>query len=419
MTTSLSIEHVSKSYRLGVIGGGTLHGDLTRWWARVRHKADPLVPVDRLSATTAGNGSVWALTDVSFMVEEGEAVGIIGRNGAGKSTILKILSRVTAPTSGVVRVRGRVGSLLEVGTGFHPELTGRENIFLNGSILGMQRKEIQARLDDIIEFADVQLYVDTPVKRYSSGMYVRLAFAVAAHLLPEILLVDEVLAVGDTAFQQKCLKKMKEVANEGRTVLFVSHNMMSVRELCSRAVLLSDGTVELDGAVDDAIRAYLPTAEASSRVDLRTLEPRGGSGRARVVSLAFANQFGQPTSAFHIGDDIHVDITIEATEPIRDAWLDMHIHTSGGVMVTNLSPHRDSGFEMGVIDGTVAIRAVLRDQRFYPGTYSVGFYFAAAREALDSVESAASFEVSPGGPHVARPLRRGIVHLIADWSRES
>ena len=199
--------------------------------------------------------------DVSFDVEAGEVVGIIGRNGAGKSTVLKILSRVTAPTSGLVRMRGRVGSLLEVGTGFHPELTGRENIYLNGSILGMRRRDITARLDEIVEFAEIEAFVDTPVKRYSSGMYVRLAFAVAAHLQPEILIVDEVLAVGDIAFQQKCLGKMKDVAEQGRTVLFVSHNMASVRSLCTRGILLTQGRVELDGGVDEAIRAYLPKVE--------------------------------------------------------------------------------------------------------------------------------------------------------------
>jgi len=214
----ISVENVSKRYRLGLIGGGTLHDDFERWWARVRGKPDPLLKIGQEDYANRQGEHIWALRDVSFQVQQGEVVGIIGRNGAGKSTLLKILSRVTAPTSGQVKIKGRVASLLEVGTGFHPELTGRENIYLNGAILGMKRAEIDCKFDEIVAFAEIEKFMDTPVKRYSSGMYVRLAFAVAAHLEPEILLVDEVLAVGDAAFQKKCLGKMGDVAREGRTV---------------------------------------------------------------------------------------------------------------------------------------------------------------------------------------------------------
>jgi lipopolysaccharide transport system ATP-binding protein len=247
MSTVISVENVSKRYRLGLIGGGTLSADLERWWARVRGKPDPLLKAcperkRRIGQEDHSNRQgeyIWALRDVSFEVQQGEVLGIIGRNGAGKSTLLKILSRVTAPISGQVKVKGRVASLLEVGTGFHPELTGRENIYLNGAILGMKKAEIDRKFDEIVAFAEIEKFMDTPVKRYSSGMYVRLAFAVAAHLEPEILLVDEVLAVGDAAFQKKCLGKMGDVAREGRTVLFVSHNMGVIREIALRALVTS------------------------------------------------------------------------------------------------------------------------------------------------------------------------------------
>lgn len=279
--TVIQVEHLSKEYRLGKIGGKRLADDLTRWWAGVRGKEDPLSkvgapPVERpnpddnvtpASAFDSSNGSsdrIWALRDVSLEVKQGEVLGIIGRNGAGKSTLLKILSRVTAPSSGEVRVKGRIASLLEVGTGFHPELTGRENIFLNGAILGMSKAEIRRKFDEIVAFAEVEKFIDTPVKRYSSGMYVRLAFGVAAHLEPEILIVDEVLAVGDAQFQKKCLGKMGEVAKGGRTVLFVSHNMTAVQSLCRRGLLLAGGKLITDGPVAPLVARYLREAQGSS-----------------------------------------------------------------------------------------------------------------------------------------------------------
>ena len=255
--TVISVEHLSKAYRLGQIGTGTLSHDLNVWWAKVRGKPNPLL---RIGETDHGNREgeiIWALKDVSFTVEQGEVLGIIGRNGAGKSTLLKILSHITAPTEGKIKLKGRVASLLEVGTGFHPELTGRENIYLNGAILGMSRKEIDRKFDEIVDFAEVEKFIDTPVKRYSSGMYVRLAFAVAAHLEPEILLVDEVLAVGDAEFQKKCLGKMGDVANEGRTVLFVSHNMAAVTNLCLNGLLISKGEIRKRGDIKEIVSNYL------------------------------------------------------------------------------------------------------------------------------------------------------------------
>ena len=256
----IRVENLSKEYRLGTINHGTLKQDLQSWWARLRGKEDPNSIVSHPSSLNAQQGlnsHFLALDNVSFDVKQGEAVGIIGRNGAGKSTLLKILSRVTAPTCGEVKIRGRVASLLEVGTGFHPELTGRENIFLNGTILGMKRAEIQVKFAEIVAFAEIDQFIDTPVKRYSSGMYVRLAFAVAAHLEPEILIIDEVLAVGDAAFQKKCLGKMQDVGKEGRTVLFVSHNMNMIESLCDKSIFLQNGTAVGPVSIREGINLYL------------------------------------------------------------------------------------------------------------------------------------------------------------------
>src|ERR1700739_3320779 len=253
--TVIKIENVSKQYRLGQVGTGTLSHDLKRWWHTVRGKEDPFLKIGDVNKRDVKGDSeyVWALKDVSFDVKRGEVLGIIGKNGAGKSTLLKILSRVTGPTTGEYKVKGRIASLLEVGTGFNPELSGRENIFLNGAILGMTKSEIKKRFEEIVGFAEVEKFIDTPVKRYSSGMYVRLAFGVAAHLEPEILIVDEVLAVGDAAFQKKCLGKMGSFAQSGKTVLFVSHNMEAVRSLCQRGVWLREGRLHKDGKADEIV----------------------------------------------------------------------------------------------------------------------------------------------------------------------
>lgn len=267
MKPVISVEHLSKQYDLGVISSGTLNRDLTRWWAKFRGKPDPYSRIGQKDAFELIGESILALDDVNFTVNQGEALGIIGRNGAGKSTLLKILSRVTAPSSGLIKVKGRIGSLLEVGTGFHSELTGRENVYLNGSILGMRKEEVSKKFDEIVEFSGVEKFIDTPVKRYSSGMYVRLAFAVAAHLDPEILIVDEVLAVGDAEFQKKCLGKMGDVAGEGRTVLFVSHNMSSIQSLCQRVIWMKNGQLEEDGESDEVINHYLKSIASQEEVD--------------------------------------------------------------------------------------------------------------------------------------------------------
>jgi lipopolysaccharide transport system ATP-binding protein len=266
MSTAIKVENLSKAYQIGQIGTGTITKDFERWWTtKVRGKEDPFLKIGETNdqLTKGISNMVWSLKDINFEVQQGDAVGIIGRNGAGKSTLLKILSEVTSPTTGKINIKGRVASLLEVGTGFHPELTGRENIFLNGAILGMRKKEIQRKLDQIIDFSGVERYVDTPVKRYSSGMYVRLAFAVAAHLESEILIVDEVLAVGDAEFQKKCLGKMGQVSRgEGRTVLFVSHNMAAVTSLCNKCVLLKNGTLEEAGLTTHIIDKYIMSGKS-------------------------------------------------------------------------------------------------------------------------------------------------------------
>lgn len=259
---ALKAENISKMYRLGQVGTGTISHDLNRFWHKIRGKEDPYLKIGETNdRTSSGNSDyVWSLRDINFEIEQGDAVGIIGRNGAGKSTLLKLLSKVTQPTTGKIHTNGRIASLLEVGTGFHPEMTGRENIYLNGAILGMTRQEIKRKFDEIVDFSGVERYIDTPVKRYSSGMYVRLAFAVAAHLESEILIVDEVLAVGDAEFQKKCLGKMGDVSKgEGRTVLFVSHNLGAVQELCNTGILLVNGKLEIQGPTSKCIAEYQKT----------------------------------------------------------------------------------------------------------------------------------------------------------------
>lgn len=273
---AIKVENLGKLYRLGEVGTGTISHDLNRWIAKVRGKEDPFTKIGEANDRTSKGASdyVWALQDLNFEVKKGEVMGIIGRNGAGKSTLLKLLSKVTKPTTGNIKVNGRIASLLEVGTGFHPEMTGRENIYLNGAIMGMTKREIAAKFEEIVDFAGVERYVDTPVKRYSSGMYVRLAFAVAAHLEPEILIVDEVLAVGDAEFQKKCLGKMKDVStNDGRTVLFVSHNLPSLKAICDTGVLLRNGVLEQAGSILDIINLYngLHTKGVSMLTNIRYL----------------------------------------------------------------------------------------------------------------------------------------------------
>ena len=328
MSTVIKVENLSKQYRLGDIGTGTISHDLNRFWAKIRGKEDPFLKIGEVNDRTKKGSSeyVWSLRDINFDINQGDAVGIIGRNGAGKSTLLKILSRVTGPTTGSVKVKGRIASLLEVGTGFHPDLSGRENIFLNGAILGMTKQEIKRKFDEIVDFSGVERYIDTPVKRYSSGMYVRLAFAVAAHLESEILIVDEVLAVGDSDFQKKCLGKMKDVnAGEGRTVLFVSHNMAAVRNLCTTGIVLQNGNIQFLGSSGECVDQYGMTSEISflnrSFIKIDDSFRKYSSHHNRIidfVSLELLNNEANPNNLFASSQPINLNIVLLGKKPVSD-----------------------------------------------------------------------------------------------------
>lgn len=332
----IQVDNLSKLYRLGEVGTGTLQHDLNRWWHRIRGKDDPYAKIGSVNDRTrkkVNDGSsgdyVWALKDVGFEVREGEVMGILGRNGAGKSTLLKLLSRVTSPTTGSIRVKGRIASLLEVGTGFHPELSGRENIYLNGAILGMRKKEISNQLDEIVEFSGCAAYLDTPVKRYSSGMYVRLAFAVAAHLEPEILVVDEVLAVGDTEFQKKCLGKMQSVAGAGRTVLFVSHNLAALRTLCHRGLLLANGMVVGEGEANEMVNLYL-RQNSFFVPEVLWADPLTAPQDEffRLIKVRVSSA-GVDLDILRIDQDIHVDVEFELRQTHSCVSTSIHVMTQG------------------------------------------------------------------------------------------
>jgi lipopolysaccharide transport system ATP-binding protein len=316
----LKVENVSKQYRLGQVGTGTLSHDLNRWWYKLRGKEDPYLKVgDTNDRTKKGDSEyVWALQDINFEVERGEILGIIGKNGAGKSTLLKILSKVTTPTTGSIKSRGRIASLLEVGTGFNPELTGRENIYLNGAILGMTKKEITEKLPEIIEFSGCERYIDTPTKRYSSGMTVRLAFAVAAFLEPEILVVDEVLAVGDAEFQKKAIGKMQDISRSGgRTVLFVSHNMAAVRQLCTKGIVLEHGKVIFSGTSDLAVDHYLRMGNEKELITLLDREDRVGNGKMLIQEVLILNSKKETVTEVISGDSLFLKITLKKIKPVQ------------------------------------------------------------------------------------------------------
>jgi lipopolysaccharide transport system ATP-binding protein len=318
MSIAISLEEIGKQYRLGLVGTNTLRGDITSWWYRKRGLEDPTLQIGSENRLDTQSGEyVWALRDINLDVKEGEILGIIGKNGAGKSTLLKILSRVTGPTTGQMKVKGRIASLLEVGTGFHPELTGRENIFLNGAILGMTKTEIKSKFDEIVDFSGVAKYIDTPVKRYSSGMYVRLAFAVAAHLDPEILIVDEVLAVGDADFQKKAIGKMQDISKDGgRTVLFVSHNMASVQKLCTRGVMLENGIISFEGNIMDVIDRYTSVKiihKGESYADRSDELDR--DKKLIIRSLRILNEEKEIQSHFERQQIILVEISLEVLIP--------------------------------------------------------------------------------------------------------
>jgi len=321
MSELIRIENVSKRYRLGTINRGMLVKDLQSWWARKRGKEDPHSVIGEHHERIEKGSEFWALRDINFSISAGDTLSVIGRNGAGKSTLLKILSRTTSPTSGVIKTRGRISSLLEVGTGFHPELTGRENVFLNGAILGMSQKEVRRKFDEIVEFSEIAEFIDTPVKRYSSGMYVRLAFAVAAHLDPEVLIVDEVLAVGDANFQRKCIGKMGKVAKEGRTVILVSHSMVLVENLTKKCLWLHDGQMRMAGESGEVAAEYLKFSQAqavSEKDGLHDYRLRRGSGEARLSSFSMRNDRGETTYEFRCGDILNCAFEITVHKKCRE-----------------------------------------------------------------------------------------------------
>jgi len=418
----IRVEDLTKRYRLGVVNSKTLHADLSRWWAMLRGKPDPLLRVHHARYMAEHGEYVWALDGVSFEVKRGEILGVIGKNGAGKSTLLKILTKITAPTYGTARIKGRVGSLLEVGTGFHPELTGRENIYLNGAILGMTRSEVTSRFDEIVEFAEIEEFIDTPVKRFSSGMYVRLAFAVAAHLDPEILLVDEVLAVGDVRFKEKCLNKMSKVSQTGRTILIVSHNMTSISSLCDRCVLLEQGKLVSDGKTNDVIKLYLSgSGEAEASVDLTQSPDRRGTGDARVVAAALRDEAGDPCRRFLMGQRLVIEFDVDFRPPGRSAMFAFTLTTLQGTRLINWVSV-DSGLDAQPYSGTVRVQARIDNLPLYPGSYAVERLWVGAPsriDCFDEVHPLLTFEVeqSHHGSDV-RPLvqRMGLVQLPIDVS---
>jgi lipopolysaccharide transport system ATP-binding protein len=374
--TIISVENLSKSYRLGVIGTGTFRGDLQRWWAQARGLPDPHSKIGESDYNNREGDTIWALKDINFQVSQGEALGIIGRNGAGKSTLLKILSRVTAPTTGVVKVRGRIASLLEVGTGFHPELTGRENIYLNGTILGMKKAEIDRKFDEIVDFAGEEQFIDTPVKRYSSGMYVRLAFAVAAHLEPEILIVDEVLAVGDAEFQNKCLGKMSAVAHGGRTVLFVSHNMVAISALCSRTLWLDGGALAMAGNTVDVVNSYLSGFYPKARSLTLDNVQHYGNGNARFVGLTITaiDKNGKPKTVFSTGSDLAIDVKIKAINKVVGANVAIIIYDTNSYRLIDANTALKDQFVSLAPDDEISVHFKLQEVLLKPGKYLVGLW---------------------------------------------
>ncbi|QMU27559.1 ABC transporter ATP-binding protein [Adhaeribacter radiodurans] len=414
---AIKVENLGKLYRLGEVGTGTLSHDLNRWWARMRGKEDPFAKIGETNDRTKKGSSdyVWSLKDVNFEVKQGEVLGIIGRNGAGKSTLLKILSKVTSPTTGRIKVKGRIASLLEVGTGFHPELTGRENIFLNGAILGMTKAEIRSKFDEIVDFSGVERYIDTPVKRYSSGMYVRLAFAVSAFLEPEILIVDEVLAVGDAEFQKKCLGRMKDVSvNDGRTVLFVSHNMAAIQNLCTNGLYMKNGQAIAFGEIDKVITTYLSTLKETSTKNMKTLIDRKGNGRIRVINIVGANNRNEETDIFLVGEKLKLKISFDhkgQTERIR-ANVDIGINNNINDRVAWMST---SIFDEN-LDFSKNLMFEIEKVVLTPGIYNINVFCNIENEVADWIENVYSFEVVESDYYLTgRTVPRGQGYLVLDY----
>lgn len=410
---AVSVEGLSKQYQLGEGRESyyTLRDALARWGPRALRRIK--------NGEAAREETIWALRDVTFEVQPGEVVGLIGRNGAGKSTLLKVLSRITEPTSGRARIRGRVASLLEVGTGFHAELTGRENLYLNGAILGMSKGEIVRKFDEIVAFAEVEKFIDTPVKRYSSGMYLRLAFSIAAHLDPEILIVDEVLAVGDLTFQARCIGRMEQVARQGRTVLFVSHHMAAVQALCARCIWLRGGEVAFDGPSAETIARYtsqdVAQAATVNLVDHPNRPAKRQNGPLRFLTLL--GQDGKPTPAVRCGERITLKIDVEVPSTIRAPRAVLWFGTVGGLELFTLDSVLQQ-HQLPSVEGAFSLCCSLPELPLAPGSYTVSVSFGDTARFHEQVERALTFEVQPAdffGVGKLPPRERSHVLLRSDW----
>jgi lipopolysaccharide transport system ATP-binding protein len=384
----LKAENISKQYRLGQVGTGTLTHDLNRWWHEIRGKENPYLKIgDTNDRSTKGESDyVWALQDINVEVERGEVLGLIGKNGAGKSTLLKILSKVTAPTTGTIKSRGRIASLLEVGTGFNGEMTGRENIFLNGAILGMTKKEIASKIDEIIDFSGCERYIDTPVKRYSSGMTVRLAFAVAAFLEPEILVIDEVLAVGDAEFQKKAIGKMQDISRKGgRTVLFVSHNMAAVKQLCTRGIVMENGKVKYDGKIEDILDLY--HEENNSDV---CLEYYGNN----IIKHAILYS---PNNTIQYNSPLKLDVYFETQDLIKNLILGIIIKDINDVQLLSVNNKHYMNSKLNDYDISSGKVSITVDKlNFLPGSYMVDIFLGDTITDLEVVRDAIKFDILEG-----------------------
>ena len=380
----LKATNISKQYRLGLVGTGTLTHDLNRWWHKLRGKQDPYLKIGTKNdrSKTSSEDYVWALEDINFEVKQGEVLGIIGKNGAGKSTLLKILSRVTLPTTGSIKTKGRIASLLEVGTGFHPELTGRENIYLNGAILGMTKAEIKSKEAEIIDFSGCALYIDTPVKRYSSGMRVRLAFAVAAHLEPDILVVDEVLAVGDAEFQKKAVGKMKAISGEsGRTVLFVSHNMAAVKSLCTRAMVLEQGKMAFEGGTTECIEFYLANNKIKTKYNFTNKD----NGIVESVTISNENN----TELILLGHKMLFNVKLR--ENIENRRIDIGVYDSNEIKILNLS----TSYSINSLNGK-NLKCEIPKISLNPGTYHINLAILKNNEVQEFYENCLNIEILNG-----------------------
>ncbi|MBX9891053.1 MAG: ATP-binding cassette domain-containing protein [Chitinophagaceae bacterium] len=423
---ALRVEGLSKMYQLGEIGTGTLSKDIERWWFRVRKKEDPFLKIGEINDRSSKSSSevVWSLKDINFEIQQGESVGIIGRNGAGKSTLLKILSRITSPTLGKALIKGRVASLLEVGTGFHPELTGRENIYLNGAILGMRKSEIGKNFDAIVEFAGIERYVDTPVKRYSSGMYVRLAFAVAAFLDSDILIVDEVLAVGDAEFQRKCLGKMKEVSRgQGRTILFVSHNMGSILNFCQKGILLDKGRILDMSDIQSVVKRYTNLTQSSTNDESLQNQIKSFNDKRKLITIESISIVGSNQSIYFLNtsDSVKIRIKYNVTSEVRGLRIGFDVFYKGEIdyhIFRTFHDENETTAQGVTFSGNYESSITVNGDLFKSGEYKFVFIAGIYNSHMittDEISFLLTFENIDGVNNNYKDLRPGVIMPRNDW----